>query len=58
MRMSGGRADEAKDKQHARFAAACAVNALLCEVPAWQVAEDWGKGGTFSKAGELPYAAL
>ncbi|BDA50034.1 DNA polymerase theta [Coccomyxa sp. Obi] len=51
IRMSGGRGDEAKDKRHARFAAACAVNALLCEVPAWQVAEEWGKADTFSKAG-------
>ncbi len=49
--MSGGKADVAKDKSHARFAAACAVNDLMCEVPAWKVAETWGKPDTVSKAG-------
>lgn len=51
IRMSGGKADATNDKCHARFAAACAVNDLLCEVPAWQVAETWGKPDTLSKAG-------
>lgn len=52
LQMSGSRVDEAQSKRHARFAAACAVNALLCEEPAWQVSERWGKPGVLSKAGE------
>ena len=29
-------------QDHARFASACMLNELLCEVPAWLVAEEWG----------------
>ena len=35
--LSGRLSDAAADARHARFAAACAVNALLEETPAWKV---------------------
>jgi hypothetical protein len=50
-KMSGGKHDEAQDAKHARFAAACAVKALLCETPAWQVEALWGQPSTLSKPG-------
>lgn len=41
-------------QQHARFAAACMLNELLCEVPAWHVAQEWGLPQKLTAAGQLP----
>ena len=38
-------------ERHARFAAACAVEQLLREKPAWQVADVWGQADTITRAG-------
>lgn len=38
-------------QDHARFASACMLNELLCEVPAWLVAEEWGAPQKLSAAG-------
>ena len=38
-------------QDHARFALACMLNELLCEVPAWLVAEEWGPPQKLSAAG-------
>lgn len=50
-RMGSGSGDAATSRSHARFAAAAAMNALLCEQPAWEVAEVWGRPGTFTQKG-------
>ncbi|KAK9835774.1 hypothetical protein WJX74_007629 [Apatococcus lobatus] len=38
-------------QDHARFASACMLNELLCEVPAWLVAEEWGAPQKLTAAG-------
>ena len=43
--------DVAASKRHARFAAALAVTGLLCEQPAWEVAEAWGQPDTITHNG-------
>ena len=46
--LSGRLSDAAADARHARFAAACAINALLEETPAWQVGSPDFSPGIFS----------
>ena len=41
-RCRGGGAQSDASAKHARFAAACALNALLCEQSAWTVEQTWG----------------
>ena len=41
-RCRGGGAQSDASAKHARFAAACALNALLCEQSAWTVEQIWG----------------
>lgn len=54
-KMSGSRQDALADAAHARFAAACAVNALLCETPAWQVEALWGQQNILSRSDLLSW---
>ncbi len=39
-------------QDHARFASACMLNELLCEVPAWLVATEWGAPQKLTAGGE------
>ncbi|KAL0029501.1 hypothetical protein WJX77_012503 [Trebouxia sp. C0004] len=41
-RCRGGGAQSDASAKHARFAAACALNVLLCEQSAWTVEQTWG----------------
>lgn len=50
-RCSGSRDNKQLSERHARFAAACAVEGLLREKPAWQVAGVWGVADTLTRAG-------
>lgn len=45
--------DQATSAAHSKFVAACALNALLCEKPAWLVAEQWGASEIYSRSGVL-----
>ena len=47
----GGGQSEATSAQHARFAAACALNLLLCEQSALVVEQLWGLPGTLTQKG-------
>ena len=51
-RCSGGRADEAQNALHARFAAACALSDLLSEQPVQQVVAKWGQEKALTQQGE------
>ncbi|KAK9826374.1 hypothetical protein WJX81_004727 [Elliptochloris bilobata] len=50
-RIGGSSGDAAASARHARFAAAVAVSGLLCEQPAWEVAESWGQADTITHKG-------
>eukprot|EP00891_Asterochloris_glomerata_P009373 jgi/Astpho2/9373/Aster-x0392 len=50
-RCSGGRADEAQNALHARFAAACALSDLLSEQPVQQVIAKWGQEKALTQQG-------
>ena len=43
--------DHGTQEKHARFLAAYILNSLLCETPAWDVAEQWGAPGHITKNG-------
>ena len=48
----GGRAVPNASAKHDRFAAACALNALLCEQSAWAVEQKWGLPSTLTVQGK------
>lgn len=52
----GGAQSDATSAQHARFAAACALNLLLCEQSALEVEQLWGLPGALTDKGELLHA--
>ena len=47
----GGTQSDATSAQHARFAAACALNLLLCEQSALVVEQLWGLPGDLTEKG-------
>ena len=51
-RCRGGGAQSDTSAKHARFAAACALNALLCEQSAVVVEEHWGLPSTLTQQGQ------
>ncbi|DBA82486.1 TPA: hypothetical protein ACH3X2_000714 [Trebouxia sp. C0005] len=50
-RCRGGGAQSDASTKHARFAAACALNALLCEQSAWTVEQTWGLPSSLTQQG-------
>ena len=52
-RCRGGGAQSDASAKHARFAAACALNALLCEQSAWTVEQIWGLPSGLTQQGHL-----
>lgn len=52
-RCRGGGAQSDASAKHARFAAACALNALLCEQNAWIVEQKWGLPSTLTQQGQI-----
>ncbi len=51
-RCRGGGAQSEASAKHARFAAACALNALLCEQSAWTVEQTWGLPSSLTQQGQ------
>ena len=51
-RCRGGGAQSDASTKHARFAAACALNALLCEQSAWTVEQTWGLPSSLTQQGQ------
>lgn len=51
-RCRGGGAQSDTSAKHARFAAACALNALLCEQSAVVVEQQWGLPSTLTQQGQ------
>ncbi len=51
-RCRGGGAQSDASAKHARFAAACALNALLCEQSAWAVEQTWGLPSSLTQQGQ------
>ncbi len=50
-RCRGGGAQSDASAKHARFAAACALNAMLCEQSAWTVEQTWGLPSSLTQQG-------
>ena len=51
-RCRGGGAQSDASAKHARFAAACALNALLSEQSAWTVEQTWGLPSSLTQQGQ------
>ena len=49
----GGAVQPGPAARHSRFAAACALNALLCEQSSWSVEQKWGLPATLTKNGKF-----